>query len=160
MVLFDNIRRNGIRVWPDFIIPHCGSNLVLIPLRAHKHQKDSRVTGPPELAHHGIINDNAGRFKLSAHFILTIFLLGASYPLSTVTTSSLVQIKSESGRVGLVSSAFGSLTLVPSIIGSLSAGFLSEYISVRLLFIVPGFVLLIIFFVMFLFLNEVRKAGY
>ena len=92
-------------------------------------------------------------------FLLS-FLLGASYPLSTVTTSSLVQIKSESGRIGLVSSTFGSLTLVPSVIGSLTAGFLSEYISVRLLFIIPGFVLLIIFFVMLLFLNDVRKAGY
>ncbi|MHB8395652.1 MAG: MFS transporter [Thermoplasmataceae archaeon] len=96
---------------------------------------------------------------LPISFLLS-FLLGASYPLSTVTTSSLVQIKSESGKVGLVSSTFGSLTLVPSIIGLMTAGFLSGYISVQLLFIVPGFVLLIIFFVMFLFLNEVRKAGY
>ncbi len=108
----------------------------------------------------GIFMILLGLFTVLFLAIVFAFFIGFSFSMIIIPTSSIIQAVSGSDKLGLINSTFFSLTVVASIISELTAGYLANFVSVRTLIIVPGFILLLISVLLFPSLRALRAVKF
>ncbi|MHB8360988.1 MAG: MFS transporter [Thermoplasmataceae archaeon] len=108
----------------------------------------------------GIFMILLGLFAVLLLAIVFTFFIGFSYSLIIIPTSSIIQAVSGSDKLGLINSTFFSLIIVAPIISEITAGYLANFISVRILIAIPGLILLMISVLLFPSLKTLREAKF
>ena len=89
-----------------------------------------------------------------------VFLIGAGIPLSSVTTSALMQARPDKNIVGSVNGAFYSIQYLGPVSGLIIVGILSRTYSIRTILLYSGVLLAIFSIVFFSIFGSLKRVSY
>jgi MFS family permease len=123
-------------------------------------RNDSGIIVIVSLSILGIFMVFLGLFPVLLLALVFTFFIGFSYSMIIIPTSSIIQAVSGSDKLGLINATFFSLIAVAPIVSELTAGYLANFVSIRTLIVVPGFILLLISVLLFPSLKVLREVKF